>query len=60
MVAPAGMTLMKFARGHLFKEEVRPFMYGMIVAFVSLGGMSLNSDKKARAESKYLNPPTHH
>lgn len=55
----AGETFFKFAGRHLVKDEVRPFMWGMLVAFVSLGGLSLSSNKEARAASKYLNPPKH-
>ena len=56
----AGMTFFQFARQQVVKDEVRPFMYGIIVAFSLIGGLSLKSDKEARAASKYLNPPKHH
>jgi len=50
----------KFARMQVVKDEARPFMYGILVAFVSLGSLSLGGTKEARADSKYLNPPKHH
>jgi hypothetical protein len=56
----AGQTLFKYARVQLMKDEVRPFVYGMFVAFLSLGTMSLSSNKEARQASKYLYPPKHH
>jgi hypothetical protein len=59
-MGPAGMTFFQFARRQVVKDEVRPFMYGIMVAFVSLGSLSLSGDKEARAASKYLNPPKHH
>ena len=48
------MTFFKFARQHLVKDEVRPFMYGLVVAFVGLGSMLLSSDKEARAGERLL------
>jgi len=59
-MGPAGSTFFGFARSHLLKDEVRPFMYGIAVAFLSLGTMSLGGTPEARAASKYLNPPKHH
>ena len=59
-MGPAGSTLFGFARTHLMKDEVRPFMWGIAVAFISLGGLSIGGTKEARADSKYLNPPKHH
>eukprot|EP00900_Chrysochromulina_parva_P009654 jgi/Chrpa1/18690/Chrysochromulina_OHIO_Genome00001803-RA len=59
-MGPAGSTFFGFARTHLLKDEVRPFMYGILVAFIGLGRLSFNSDPVARAGSKYLNPPKHH
>ena len=53
------MTLMQFARRQLVKDEVRPFVYGMFVAFFALGGLSLGGSKEARQASKYLYPPKH-
>ena len=48
-MGPAGSTFFGFARTHLLKDEVRPFMYGMLVAFIGLGRLSFNSDPVARA-----------
>ena len=53
------MSFWKFARMHVVKDEVRPFMYGMLVAFFSLGSLSFGGTPEARAESKYLNPKKH-
>ena len=55
----AGQTFFSFARTQLVKDEVRPFVYGMFVAFAALGGLSLSSNKEARQASKYLYPPKH-
>lgn len=60
LMGPAGMSFWKFARMQVVKDEARPFMYGILVAFVSLGGLSLGGTKEARADSKYINPPKHH
>ena len=59
-MGPAGSTFFGFARKHLVKDEVRPFMWGMLIAFVSLGSLSLGGSQEDRAASKYLNPPKHH
>lgn len=48
-MGPAGSTFFGFARTHLLKDEVRPFMYGILVAFIGLGRLSFNSDPVARA-----------
>ena len=54
------MSFGKFAGAQLFKPEFRPFFYGICVAFISLGSLSLGGSPEARKESKYLNPPKHH
>ena len=60
--APAAqnMSFGKFAGAQLFKPEFRPFFYGICVAFISLGSLSLGGTPEAKKESKYLNPPKHH
>tara|TARA_B110001452_G_scaffold126039_1_gene104625 strand:- start:464 stop:691 length:228 start_codon:yes stop_codon:yes gene_type:complete len=58
--ARADMTFGKFAAKQLTAPEFRPFLYGIIVAFVGLGSLSFGGTPEARAESKYLNPPKHH
>ena len=55
----AGEGFFAFARRQLVKDEVRPFMWVVLVAFVSLGGLSLSSNQEARKASKYLYPPKH-
>lgn len=54
------MTFGKFAAKQLVAPEFRPFLYGMIVAWVGLGSLSFGGTPEARAASKYLNPPKHH
>lgn len=55
-MGPAGSTFFGFARSHLLKDEVRPFMYGILVAFVTLGKLSMGGTPEARAGA-YSAPP---
>ena len=54
-----GMTLLGFARTHVTRTEVWPFVFSGFVALFSLGGLSMGGTKEARAASKYLNPHHH-
>lgn len=54
-----GISFFKFARQQLVKDEVRPFLWGGLIAFASLGGLSLGGTPEQRKESKYLYPPKH-
>ena len=55
-----GMTMMGFARQHVGRTEVWPFVFSGLFALFALGGLGFGGTKEARAASKYLNPPKHH
>ena len=54
------MTFGKHAAKQLLAPEFKPFLYGIIFAFVSLGSLSMGGTPESKAASKYLNPPKHH
>ena len=55
-----GMTMMGFAKQHMTRTEVWPFVFSGVFALFSLGSLGFGGSKEARAASKYLNPPKHH
>jgi hypothetical protein len=54
-----GMSFMGFAKQHVTRSEVWPFVFSGLFALFALGGTGFGGTKEARAASKYLNPCVH-